>query len=287
VHAPAVEADDGGPLGKAARAVADAVTGLLGTPSPDAPAGEGSRPAAAGLRDVLTALAGAASAWRDRREERPAGAARKAAGDGAGRSPAAFLGDLLAAVGPRLPIRDAARLRQAHPGASDDEIAEALIVRAGRLTAGVGAATGGLSAAQWLAPPSLIALPLGLGAEAVLTAAVEVVLLGELHELYGQPAAGDDRERAAAYLASWSEQRSVAGEAATAGLVAVLGSAGLRALRRRMSRRLARSVPSAAPFLLGAALAGRGNRKATEAVARRVLGDLRRRRVNGSGDDHG
>jgi hypothetical protein len=37
-------------------------------------------------------------------------------------------------------------------------------------------------------------------------------------------------------------------------------------------------VPAAAPFLLGAAIAGRGNRRATEALARRVREDLRRGR---------
>jgi hypothetical protein len=43
-----------------------------------------------------------------------------------------------------------------------------------------------------------------------------------------------------------------------------------------MGRRLARALPSAAPFLLGAAVAGRGNRKATEQLAERVRADLRR-----------
>jgi hypothetical protein len=42
-----------------------------------------------------------------------------------------------------------------------------------------------------------------------------------------------------------------------------------------MTRRLARSIPSAAPFMIGAAVAGRGNRKATETLAQRVLADLR------------
>jgi hypothetical protein len=264
VGAPATEPDDGGPLGRAARAVADAVGGLLGTPSEEDP---GTRPAA-GLREVLTALAGAAGAWRERRED---------AGEGNGRTPGAFLGDLMSAVGPRLPIRDRARLRQAYPGASDEEIADALVARSARLTTAIGAATGGLAAASWFAPPSLIALPLELGAETVLVAAVEVVLVGELHELAGRPAPGDAAARATAYLGSWSAQRAVEGETSP-GLAVVLGSAGARALSRRLSRRMTRSLPVAAPFLLGAALAGRGNRKATEALARRVLVDLRRDR---------
>src|SRR4051812_6772599 len=72
VRAPAAaaEPDDSTPLGRAARAVADAVGGLLGTSgngatpprADDAPSGP------AGLKDVLGAVAGAAAAWRERRE---------------------------------------------------------------------------------------------------------------------------------------------------------------------------------------------------------------------------
>jgi hypothetical protein len=108
----------------------------------------------------------------------------------------------------------------------------------------------------------------------VLTAAVEVVLIGELHELYGRPAPGDARARALAYLARWSGHRAV-DDSVAPGLGVLLGGAGLRALRLQMTRRLARSVPTAAPFVVGATLGGRGNRRATESLARRVLDDLR------------
>jgi hypothetical protein len=43
-----------------------------------------------------------------------------------------------------------------------------------------------------------------------------------------------------------------------------------------MGRRVARGLPSAAPFLVGAAIAGRGNRRATDVLAERVRADLRR-----------
>jgi hypothetical protein len=259
---PAAEPEETTPLARAARAVADAVGGLLGTtPGSGSATDAPSASAASGLKDVLGAVAGAASAWRERRES--------ATGPDAGsRSPGAFLGDLLSAAAPRLPIRDRDRLRAAYPGLDDAEIAEALIARSARLTAAVGAATGGIAAVQWFATPSLLALPLELGAETVLVAAVEVALLGELHELAGRPAP------ASAYLASWSEQRAVDGSGRPAVLTA-LTSAGLRSLSRRMGRRLARGIPVAAPFLVGAAVAGRGNRRATENLARRVLTDLR------------
>jgi hypothetical protein len=269
-----VPVEEGG-AARAARALAEAVSGLLGAePAPGSAAGETpGRSARTGLGDVLGAVATAVGAALGGSGDPPGSASAPADAPraGSGRTPGAVLGDLLDAAAPWLPIRDAARLRSAHPGASDAEIADALVARAGRLTAGVGAATGGLSAAHWFAPPTLLALPLELGAETVLTAAVEVVLIGELHELHGRPAHGDARARASAYLSSWSSQRAVQ----NAGVTSVLGAAGLRALRRRVGRRLAGNVPSAAPLLLGAALAGRLNRRATESLAARVLRDLR------------
>lgn len=276
VPAPGGPDAESGPA-RAARLFAEAVSGLLGDQRAggrdDEPGPGGARAAGSTLRDVASAVAAAVASSRGRR----AGAApdaRTGPDEDAAWTPGALLGDLLAAAVPRLPIRDAARLRAAYPSASDEEIADALVQRAGRLTAAVGAATGGLSAAHWFAPPSLVALPLELAAETALTAAVEVVLLGELHELYGRVPAGDARERAMAYLASWSAQHSADRTGAT-GLGTVLGSAGFRALRRRLGRRLARSAPAAAPLLAGAALGARGNRKATETLARRVRGDLR------------
>ncbi|MGY2082509.1 hypothetical protein [Blastococcus sp. SYSU DS0539] len=265
------------PLARAGRAVAEAVAGLTGTGSDRSPG--------SGLRDVVGAVAGAVAGAFGGGAAGASAPGQTAAGPGAGastgdrpdpgdgRNPGALLGDLLAAAVPRLPVRDGARLRAAHPGATDAEIAEALVQRTARITSGIGAATGGLSAAHWFAPPSLLAVPLELGAETVLVAAVEVVLIGELHELHGRPAPGDAAERNQAYLRAWSEQRAVTGPG-PAGLSSLLGTAGLRALRRRVTRRLAGAVPTAAPFLVGAALAGRVNRRATETLARRVLTDL-------------
>jgi hypothetical protein len=117
-------------------------------------------------------------------------------------------------------------------------------------------------------------VPLELGAQTVLVAAVEVVLVGELHELHRRPAAGDARERAVAYLTSWTTQRAV-GTTDPGGLFSRLGSAGAQAMRRRLTRRLARSASYLTPLLVGATLAARSNRKATAALADRVLADLR------------
>ncbi|KQS63637.1 hypothetical protein [Modestobacter sp. Leaf380] len=270
--------ESGGGLGRAARSLADAVAGLLGDrdapasgPSTAGPAA-GSR-AARTLRDVVGAVASAVRGGGDD----GAPAATAGAGEAGGRSwnPGTVLTDLLRTAAPRLPIRDRDRIRAAHPGRTDSEIAEHLVSRAATLTAGIGAATGGLTAAQWFAPPSMVALPLELGAETVLVAAVEVVLIGELHELHGRPAVGEAGQRAGAYLNAWTSQRAVDGVPGQGGLLSTIGSAGVNALRRRVTRRLARNVSSAAPFLLGATLAARSNRKATTELAEKVLADLR------------
>jgi hypothetical protein len=265
-------------VARAARAVAEAVAGLVGTVGSRSddrarPAGRRSS-GAAGLRDVVGAVAGAVGAafGPGPTAGEPDGPAAAPPADD--RTPGGLLADLLASTAPRLPIRDAEQLRRAYPGASEEEIADILVARAARLTSRIGAATGGLSAAHWFVPPWLLALPLELGAETVLIAGVEMVLIGELHELYGRPAGGDARARAAAYLASWSTQRSVEGTG-LAGLGVLLGAAGMRVLPRRVTRKLAGAVPAGAPLLLGAALAGRGNRRATEALAEQVLADLR------------
>jgi hypothetical protein len=290
--------DVSGTLGKAARALADVVVGLLGPDEPAAakPAGApptggtGAAGAAAGartagegisardLRDLATALG---SLLRPAAPQQGAGTTATGT-PRSGWAGGGVLTDLLSTAAPRLPIRDAARLRAAYPGAGDSEIADALVARAVRLTSGVGVATGGLAAAQWFAPPSLIALPLELGVETVLVAAIEVALVGELHELYGRPAQGDARERATAYLASWTTQRAVSG-AGSAGRWGALGTAGVSALRRRVTRRLARNSSSVAPLLIGATLAARSNRKATEKLAQAVLADLRASLPPGAG----
>jgi hypothetical protein len=265
-------------LGAAARALADAVTGLLGRepgggagPSATAAAG---RSAAGVLADVVSAVAGVARSRGTSPDGDGSGPVEGEPGPRSRWSPGGMLTDLLDAAAPALPIRDRERLQLAHPGMTEQEIAEALTARAARLTGAIGAATGGLAAAEWFAPPSLVAMPLELGAQTVLVAAVEVVLVGELHELYRRPAPGDARNRALAYLTSWTTQRAV-GSAGSGGLLSRLGSAGALALRRRMTRRLARSASALAPLLVGAALAARTNQKATVSLADRVLADLR------------
>ena len=120
-----------------------------------------------------------------------------------------WLADVVSEVAPRIPVRDQATLRAHHPGRGDDEIAAALVRSATVTSAGVGAAAGVVAAAEWAAPPALLAVPVQLAAETLAVAAIEIKLVAELHELYGQGLTGGTVERAAAYTSSWVRQRAV------------------------------------------------------------------------------
>ena len=197
-------------LGRAARAVADAVAGLVGAGEEH---GGRRRPALGCRRPARRRRRGRRRRGRVRPAATTSRRRRAAAETRASGTPGALLGDLLSAVAPRLPIRDAARLRQAHPGASDEEIADALVARTARLTSAVGAAAGGLSAAHWLAPASLLVLPLELGAETVLVGASRWSWSGNCTSCTAARPRVTPAGARLAYLASWSAQRAADGSA--------------------------------------------------------------------------
>jgi hypothetical protein len=190
-----------------------------------------------------------------------------------------WLADVLAEAAPRIKVRDAETLRGQRPGASDDEIAEALVKHASLTTAAMGAAAGGLAAMEFAAPPTLLAVPAQLVAETLAIAAVELRLVAELHELYGESAAGGLTQRGSAYLMSWVRQRAVEPAVAGVGLAGLLGGAAKRELRNRLLRRLGRSTSSLAPFLAGAVAGAEVNRRATRALGDKVAAELRGRRA--------
>ncbi len=197
----------------------------------------------------------------------------KAGGKGAviGRS---FLADLLVTTAARLPLRDKATLLDQHPGSDTEEIADSLEMAAARVCGTIGAAAGGLAAAQWLATPSLLAVPVELAAETLLLAAVEVKLVAELHEIYDARPPGQLGDRATAYLSSWTAQRGLRANGQSSGVAAQLASAGTAALRKRITGRLARNLGSFLPFLAGAVIGARNNSAGTRKLSSRLRADL-------------
>lgn len=189
-----------------------------------------------------------------------------------------WLVQAVADVAPYIPIRDRQTLRRHHPGLDDEELAERLIRNATRASAGIGAAGGGISAVQWAATPTLLSAPVLLAAETVAVVAVELKLVGELHQLYGVPVPGTGTERAINMIHSWANQRGVNPVVPGVGVGAVLGTAARRELGELLLRRFGRNLTTLGPFLTGAAVASYLNRRATRALADRVRADLRNQR---------
>jgi hypothetical protein len=185
-----------------------------------------------------------------------------------------WIADTVVDVAPRIPIRDLAMLRQHFPGQTDMQIAARLVRNASRTSAGIGAVGGGVSALEWAVPPALLTQPVLLAAETVAVVAVEIKLIGELQELYGQPVPGSAVQQAMTLLQAWSGRRGVNLLIPGVGVGGVLGAATRKELRDRLTRRFGRSLTALGPFLTGAAVAAYLNRRGTLKLAEEIRKDL-------------
>ena len=189
---------------------------------------------------------------------------------------AAWMTETIAEVAPHLPIRDLETLRAHYDGLDGEQLAERLVRNASRVTAAIGAAGGGVAAVEWVATPTLLSAPVLLAAETVAVVAIELKLIGELHEVYGVPIPGAGGQRAMNLIHAWSQQRGVNPMLPGVGVGAILGTAARKDLRDRILKRFGRNLTSLGPFLTGAAVASYLNRRATRSLGDRIRDDLRR-----------
>jgi hypothetical protein len=183
--------------------------------------------------------------------------------------------DAVADVAPHVPVRDLATLRRHLDGMDGDELAERLVRNAARATAGVGAAGGGVAAVEWVVAPTLLSAPVLLAVETVAVVAIELKLIGELHEVYRVPLPSGVGARSVALMHAWAQQRGVNPLVPGVGAAAVLGTAARKELRDRLLRRFGRNLTTLGPMLTGAAVAGYLNRRATKTLGDHVREDLR------------
>ncbi|WP_229069267.1 hypothetical protein [Actinoplanes sp. DH11] len=189
-----------------------------------------------------------------------------------------WMTDTVTDVAPHIPVRDLETLRRHFPELDDEELAERLIRNAARATAGVGAAGGGVASVEWVAAPTLLTAPVLLATETVAVVAIEIKLIGELHEVYRQPITGGAPERALKLVESWSGKRGVNPMLPGVGVAAVLGTATRKELQKTLLSRFGRNLTTMGPLLTGAAVASYLNRRATRAVGDKVREDLRKSR---------
>ncbi|HZN74989.1 MAG TPA: hypothetical protein VFC00_25420 [Micromonosporaceae bacterium] len=184
-----------------------------------------------------------------------------------------WVADAVSDVAPYIPIRDLETLRRHHDNLEGDELAERLIRNAARATAVVGAAGGGVAAIEWVATPTLLSAPVLIAAETVAIVAIEIKLIGELHEVYGQPVVGSGSQRAIRLVQSWAGRRGVT-PLAPGAMAVVLGTGARKELRDRLLRRFGRNLTTLGPLLTGAAVASYLNRRATIALSKEIRKDL-------------
>jgi hypothetical protein len=106
--------------------------------------------------------------------------------------------------------------------------------------------------------------------------AVEMKLIGELHEVYGRPVTGGPGQRAAALVQAWSGQRGVNPLVPGVGVATVLGTAARKELQGMLLRRFGRNLTTMGPLLTGAAVAGYLNRRATRNLGEHIQKDLKK-----------
>jgi hypothetical protein len=190
-----------------------------------------------------------------------------------GKAGVSSLAERLVEAAPRIPVRDLETLRRQFPGLGPEEIADRLIGAAMKGTATVGAGVG--AAAMLPTPPAMAA---ELATETFAVAAVEYKLIAELHELYGLRVPGTARQRASAYLWSWSEQRGI-DVLKLSSVNAAFGGKMKKELRQKLLKRTVRNLPTLTPFLVGAAVGALLNRRDTRLLAERVRHDLRAHQI--------
>ena len=192
------------------------------------------------------------------------------------RSAVRWMADVVGDVAPHVPVRDRETLLRHFPGLDDDEMAERLIRNAARTTAGIGAAGGSVASLEWVATPTLLSAPVLLAAETIGVVAVEMKLIGELHEVYRRPVTGTAGHRAIALIQAWSGQRGVNPLVPGVGVATVLGTAARKELQGMLLRRFGRNLTTMGPLLTGAAVAGFLNRRATKNLGQHIRADLKK-----------
>nr|WP_285760596.1 hypothetical protein [Nocardiopsis ansamitocini] len=178
-------------------------------------------------------------------------------------------------IAPRIAVRDRETLIRHHKGLQGEDLADALERNAVNGTTAVGAAGGALAAVQFTAPPLLLTAPAQIVAETIVVAAIEIKLIGELHEVYGTPAQGSALQRNSGYLVAWTKRRGVDPTQAAESVTVALGAAAKTALRNRLMKLMGRHLSTLGPYLTGAVAGGSLNRAGTRAMAGAVRSDLR------------
>lgn len=200
-----------------------------------------------------------------------------------------WLADTVVEMAPRIPVRDVGALSAHHDGLTGAPLAKATVKAAGRVSAGIAAATGTLVAAQQLSVATVVLVPFELAAQTALVTATELKMIAELHQVAERPLGDGRLDASRAALLVWASGHALrprpdsgngSRDQGTESVPergagpATLSRAARRELVGSLRSRYARNLTTLAPFLTGAAAAGVLNRQATVGIGRDVSRDL-------------
>ncbi|MHA6763303.1 hypothetical protein [Streptacidiphilus sp. PAMC 29251] len=181
--------------------------------------------------------------------------------------------DRLTEAVPRIPVRDLETLRAQHRVARvAEDLADNITSGAVKASASVGAGVG--AAAMLPVPP---AMAVEIAGELLAVAAIEIKMIAELYEVYGQPVGGSTTQRAGAYLSVWSQRRGLDLSKPTTLVALGTGKELRQQLRKRLTRSGLRKLPSLTPMMVGAVAGAVVNRRDTAKLAQEIRRDLRSR----------
>lgn len=201
-----------------------------------------------------------------------------------------WLAEVTLAAASHLPVRNLDTLRRHHDGRAGALLARPLIRNASLTSGAVGATTGALATASMTTPATWLTLPVQLAVETMIVVAVEMKLVGELHEAAGYPVAGNLRRNGPLIAKAWTETRGIAtndlaalarpgaAAAATSTASGLLGRSSrdrlTEQIRRRLIGRVGRNSATLIPMMVGSVAGEELNRRATRRLGRTVAQTL-------------
>jgi len=194
---------------------------------------------------------------------------------------AARLRDVATGIAPRLPIRDRSTLED-HLKLRDPELmAHAIVKNAANATAVAGSIGGFLVITSRTGPGLILSIPLRVATETLVVAAIELKMIGELHEIYDQPLEGSATQRGTTALKLWASYRGL-DVTDTGGIFQTVTEIARRPTTRRAAASVTGKALGGRGLRLGAGVVGAiENHKSSMSLGDQVRAELRRTQLSG------
>ena len=191
------------------------------------------------------------------------------------------LRDVATGIAPRLPIRDRSTLEDHLKLRDPERMAHAIVKNAANATAVAGSIGGFLVITSRTGPGLILSIPLRVATETLVVAAIELKMIGELHEIYDQPLEGSATQRGTTALKLWASYRGL-DVTDTGGIFQTVTEIARRPTTRRAAASVTGKALGGRGLRLGAGVVGAiENHKSSMSLGDQVRAELRRTQLSG------